>query len=134
MFWFKAKQEKLKRLLALAAERKAPEQPPEFWSEFDKELKEKLSEESTSSVEIKIRPAYRPSLTLKPVFALATVALVLIMISVYHFTGLPTSGTVAVLEEDSLVEELALIEELTGETVYINGDAILDEMYLLEEV
>ncbi len=127
--------DEMKGLLDLASKKKVPEQSAAFWTDFDKELEEKLSSEEFTPFEIKIRPEYRPSFIRRPAFVLATIAMLLIAISVYLLGGLPTKSRLTAFNDERLLDDIEALEELTGELVVLDDqDFILDEMILLEEM
>ena len=86
-------------------------------------------------VEIKVRAQYPPRVSLKPVFALASVFIILLAMSFYLFGGLPTPSRLTALADEQLVDDVEILEELTGEyVVFENGDALIDELALLEDL
>ena len=122
------------KVLSLASEKKAPQLSSQFWTNFDRELEEKLSKERVLPEEIKLRPQYLPRVSLRPVFAVATVFILLMAISFYLFGGLPTKGRLAALADERLVNEIEALEEISGETIVFDYKDLLNELALLEDL
>ncbi|MBL7071546.1 MAG: zf-HC2 domain-containing protein [Candidatus Omnitrophica bacterium] len=125
---------RIKQVLELASKKEAPKMPPEFWAEFDRDLREKLVREKETPDTFTIRPE-RTKINLKPVYALAAMAMFLISVSFYLFGGVPTKSRLNAASDERLVNDLLAIEELTEEAmIFDDQDILLDEIFLLEEV
>lgn len=125
----------MRQVLGLVSQRKSPEPSAQFWASFDQELEEKLAQKKVLPQEIKLRPVYLPRPSLKPAFALATVFTLLIALSFYLFGGLPTKGRLIALSDERLINDIEVLEELTGKSVELDyEDILLDELTLLEEL
>lgn len=125
---------RMRKVLSLASEKKTPQLSSQFWTIFDRELEEKLSKERVLPEEIKLRPQYLPRVSLRPVFAVATVFILLMAISFYLFGGLPTKGRLAALADERLVNEIEALEEISGETIVFDYKDLLNELALLEDL
>ncbi len=123
---------KLNTLLHLASEKNLGEMSNAFWADFDKELKEKLSQEVPPALEIKFKPRYRLYRIPKPVYAFATAAVLLIVISFYLLGGLPTPGRISNYQDQLLISEIQTLEELSGEFFIIDeNDLLFDELIMI---
>ncbi len=136
--WFCSKcaeeHERLKGILKLASGKKAPELSDTFWADFDKGLKEKMSAAREMPESYRIRPE-RPVIGLKPAFALATVLMLLVAVNFYLFGGLPTRSRLDAMADERLVNDIVILEELSDEAIALDdGDLLLDEFFLLEEI
>ena len=127
--------QRAKGIIDLANRKTAPEQPMEFWSNYNRGLREKLKE---------LRPF--PVFELRLVPRLAAVAIVLIIgILVVIRSQMPArqemvsrtveEDVVKELENDLVLQELALLEELGEDVEFpLSDEDLVENMEMLEEL
>ena len=126
---------RMRKVLNLASEKKGPQLSSQFWANFGRELEEKLAKERVLPEKIKLKPQYLPRVNLRPVFAVATVFILLMATSFYLFGGLPTKARLTALADERLVNDIELLEEITNEFLTPDDpDSLLNELNLLEEL
>lgn len=126
---------RMRQVLALASQKKTPELSGQFWANFDRELEEKLVKKKVLPEQIRLRQYYFPRVGLRPAFTVATVFILLLAINFYLFGGLPTKARLNALSDERLLNDIETLEELTGESVALdNEDYLLNELDLLEEL
>ena len=128
--------QELRQVLELAAQKKNPEPSPEFWQGFDRELAARMGREDSVPVGPAVPVTVRPRLRLRPAFALATVAAVLLIVfNLYLVDKLPGKAWLLARNEEALVNDAAVLEEMTGEVILLeDDDYLLTEFDLLEEL
>jgi len=124
----------LKEIMKLASEKKAPQLSGGFWRDFDTGLKEKLAKAREMPQAFRLRPE-RPRISLKPAYALATILILLVAVNFYFFGGMPTKSRLEAMADERLVNDIVILEELADEAFALDeGDFLLDEFFLLEEI
>ena len=127
--------DKIRKIIDLASEMVPPKQSGEFWREFDRQLKEKIEQNLSGGLEIKLSPRVRPPFSLRPLFAMATAAVLVITLGMFIINTItPTAPQLAVIDEGDIIAEIEILESVTGELFVFDDEQLLDELYILEEL
>lgn len=125
----------MSQVINLASKQAVPQPSGQFWTNFDRELEEKLTGEKIKPLDVKLRPDRLPRLNLKPAFALASVFALILAFSFYLFGGLPTKTRIVALADEQLINDIELIEEISDEFIVVEDPAALrQELSLLEDL
>ncbi len=112
----------LKNIIALAAEKKAPEPDSEFWHNFKIDLDRRLNEELVPLANLEPKLSYR----LRPVFAYVSALIFILVIVNSNLYKRPHQDLTRIAQEEDLVEEILSLDEL-DEILSLNEDELLLE-------
>lgn len=117
----------LKAVLDLAAQKKLPELPEEFWNGFRIDLDRRLNQKLVSWQSSVSNPVY----FLKPAFTYALILIFVIGIGSYYYSARYTAIS-SVKNEEDLINEVVVLDELNqGLEVSPDKDSYIEEIDLL---
>jgi hypothetical protein len=113
----------LKIIIALAAEKKAPQPDNEFWHNFRVDLDRKLNERLVPPINIERKLSYR----LRPLFAYVGALIFILVIGIGSYVyKKPFANLTRIAQDKDLIDEILTLYDLEGSDLELNDNGNLE--------